>query len=478
MGKGKAPVDGIVPVIMCGGAGTRLWPVSRESMPKQFVRLVGERSTFQQVLGRVSNRELFAPPLVITNSDFRFVVAEQIRACGAEAEIVLEPQRRDSGPAICVAAEVVARRNPHGMLLVVAADHVISRAEAFIAACRAACPIARAGRIVTFGVPPSYPATSYGYIRPGAGLNGSGGREVAAFVEKPDRETAEHYLAEGYLWNSGNFLFRADVILGEIERLEPEIGHAARAAVEGATRDLDFLRLASEPFSRAPQKSIDYAVMEHTSLAAVLPLDCGWSDVGSWNAVWDVESRDQNGNVSAGPVELMGTRNSLVHAEDGLLTAVIGCDNLIVVAMSDAVLVVPRSEAERVKALVEQLKTSNRPEAVAHRRTYRPWGYYQAMDVGQRYQVKRIVVKPGGKLSLQKHYHRAEHWVVVRGTAEATVGADVKVVHENESVYVPIGAVHRLHNPGKIPLELIEVQVGSYLGEDDIVRIEDVYRRE
>jgi mannose-1-phosphate guanylyltransferase / mannose-6-phosphate isomerase len=391
---------------------------------------------------------------------------------------VLEPQRRDSGPAIAVAAEVVARRNPEAMLLVVAADHVISRADAFVAACRTARPIAQAGRIVTFGVPPSYPATSYGYIRPGAGLDGSGGRAVAAFVEKPDRRMAEHYLAEGYLWNSGNFLFRADVMLAEIDRLEPEIGQAARAAVEAATRDLDFVRLAGDAFSRAPQKSIDYAVMEHTGRAAVLSLDCGWSDVGSWSAVWDVGTRDENGNMSSGPVELMATRSSLVHAEDGLLTAVIGCDDLIVIAMSDAVLVVPRSEAERVKALVEQLKTRNRPEAIAHRRTYRPWGFYQAVDLGERYQVKRIVVKPGGKLSMQKHFHRAEHWVVVRGTAEVTLGKETKMVHENESIYVPIGNVHRLQNPGKIALELIEVQVGSYLGEDDIVRIEDVYHRE
>jgi mannose-1-phosphate guanylyltransferase/mannose-6-phosphate isomerase len=470
----------IVPVIMCGGAGTRLWPVSRESMPKQFVSLVGERTTFQQVLERLGDHQLFAPPLVVTGSDFRFVVAEQARACGAEIEIVLEPIRRDSGPAIAVASEIVARRRPADLVLVVAADHVIGRPEAFVAACRAACEIAQAGRIVTFGIPPTEPATSYGYIRPGAPLTSSAevGRAVLAFVEKPDAETAARYVAEGYYWNSGNFLFRADVMLSEIGRFEPEIAQTARAAVEGATHDLDFLRLAEEPFSRAPRKSIDYAVMERTTLAAVLPLDCAWSDVGSWNAVWDIQAHDRDGNVSAGPVELLGTRGSLVHAEEGLLTAVVGCEDLIVVATSDAVLVVPRREAEQVKPLVEQLKTRNRPQAVMHRRTYRPWGYYQGIDLGERYQVKRIVVKPGAKLSLQKHFHRAEHWVVVRGTAEVTVGDEIRVVHENESIYVPIGHRHRLANPGRIPLELIEVQVGSYLGEDDIVRIEDVYHRE
>jgi mannose-1-phosphate guanylyltransferase/mannose-6-phosphate isomerase len=470
----------IVPVIMCGGAGTRLWPVSREAMPKQFVPLVGERSTFQQVLARVGDRTLFAPPLVVTSADFRFVVAEQARACGAEIEIVLEPVRRDSGPAIAVASEIVASRCPTGLMLVVAADHVIGRPDAFMAACLAAREVAQRGRIVTFGVPPTEPATSYGYIRPGAPLNGSaeGGRAVLAFVEKPDASTAARYVADGYFWNSGNFLFRADVMLAEIGRLEPGMAEAARAAVEGASRDLDFLRLAEEPFSRAPKKSIDYAVMEHTTLAAVLPLDCAWSDIGSWSAVWEAQPRDSDGNVTTGPVELLGTRGSLVHTEEGLLTAVVGCTDLIVVATPDAVLVVPRDDAEQVKPLVEQLKGRNRSEAVAHRRTYRPWGYYQGIDVGERYLVKRIVVKPGAKLSLQKHFHRAEHWIVVRGTAEVAVGDETRMVHENESIYVPIGRPHRLANPGRIPLELIEVQVGSYLGEDDIVRIEDVYRRE
>jgi mannose-1-phosphate guanylyltransferase/mannose-6-phosphate isomerase len=470
----------IVPVIMCGGAGTRLWPVSRESMPKQFAPLVGERSTFQQVLRRFRDPELFASPLVITGSDFRFIVAEQARACEAAIEIILEPVRRDSGPAIAVACEIIARRRTADLVLVVAADHVIGRPEAFTAACRTARHVAETGRIVTFGVPPTRSATSYGYIQPGATLDGSPdcGRTVLAFVEKPDAAMAASYVANGYYWNSGNFLFRVDVMLSEIRQFEPEMVQAARAAVEGATRDLDFLRLAEEAFARAPKKSIDYAVMERTALAAMVPLDCAWSDIGSWNAVWDVEVHDCDGNVSTGPVELLGTRGSLVRAEEGLLTAVVGCEDLIVVATSDAVLVVPRDQAEQVKPLVEQLKTRNRPEAIAHRRTYRPWGYYQGIDLGKRYQVKRLVVQPGGRLSLQKHFHRAEHWVVVRGTAEVTLGNEVRMVHENESIYVPIGHPHRLVNPGRIPLELIEVQVGSYLGEDDIVRIEDMYRRD
>lgn len=467
----------ITPVIMCGGAGTRLWPVSRESLPKQFVTLIGACSTFQQVLERVNDPALFGRPIVITHSDFRFVVAEQIRAGGIDAEIVLEPVRRDSGPAVAVAAELVRRRDPNACALVLAADHVVTDPHGFRAACRRALAAAAAGRIVTFGIKPNAAATSYGYIRPGAKLNGGAARAVAAFVEKPDAATAVRYLDEGYLWNSGNFMFRPDVMLDEISRFEPAMAQAAAAAVEGVTRDLDFLRLPEPAFSQAPKKSIDYAVMERTGLAAVLPADFGWSDIGSWDAVWALKDKDTHGNVAEGPVELIDTRGSLVRSDAGLLTTVVGCDDIIVVTTSDAVLVIARSAAERVKGLVDTLKTRNRREAVEHRRIFRPWGYYQGIDEGERYQVKRIVVKPGGKLSLQKHFHRAEHWVVVKGTAEVTVGDDTVIVHENESTYIPIGSVHRLCNPGKIPLELVEVQVGSYLGEDDIVRLEDVYRR-
>ena len=468
----------LIPVVMCGGAGTRLWPVSRESMPKQFVPLIDERSTFQQVLGRIADVELFERPIIITNSDFRFIVAEQLRECDIEADIVLEPMRRDSAMAVAVAAALAHERDPKAAVLILAADHVVRNVDAFKSACREAAIAAADGLIVTFGINPTFPATHYGYIRPGAKVNGGAALAVEAFVEKPDAATAGGYVAESYLWNSGNFAFRADVMLDEIARYEPEIAAAAKLAVEGMTRDLDFLRLPAEPFGRAPKKSIDYAVMERTERAAVVPVDLGWSDVGSWSAVWDVMSHDADGNASTGSAVFYESRNSLVHSDDAILTAVVGLEDIIVVTTPDAVLVTSRDKAEQVKGLVEQLKAQNRREADQHLRIYRPWGYYQGIDLGSRYQVKRIVVKPNAKLSLQKHFHRAEHWVVVRGTAEIAVGTDIRTVHENESAYIPIGSVHRLANPGKIPLELIEVQVGSYLGEDDIVRLGDEYGRD
>ena len=468
----------LIPVVMCGGAGTRLWPVSRESMPKQFVPLVDERSTFQQVLGRIADVQLFERPIIITNSDFRFIVAEQLRECDIEADIVLEPMRRDSAMAVAVAAALARERNPEAVVLILAADHVVRDVEAFKSACREAATAAAEGLIVTFGINPTFPATHYGYIRPGSKVNGGAALAVEAFVEKPDAETAGGYVAENYLWNSGNFAFRADIMLEEIARYEPDIAAAAKLAVEGMARDLDFLRLPAEPFARAPKKSIDYAVMERTDRAAVVPVDLGWSDVGSWSAVWDVMSHDAEGNASTGSVVFHDSRNSLVRSDDAILTAVVGLEDIIVVATPDAVLVTSRDKAEQVKGLVEQLKAQNRREADQHLRIYRPWGYYQGIDLGSRYQVKRIVVKPNAKLSLQKHFHRAEHWVVVRGTAEIAVGSEVRTIHENESAYIPIGSVHRLANPGKIPLELIEVQVGSYLGEDDIVRLGDEYGRD
>ena len=467
----------IVPVIMCGGAGTRLWPVSRESMPKQFVPLVGKNSTFQQVLARIDDADLFDRPIVITNTDFRFIVAEQLRECSIEADIVLEPARRDSGPAVAVAALLGAKRDPDALVLVLAADHVIRKPDEFRAACRQAASAATQGQIVTFGITPTHPATNYGYIRPGAPLDGSAVRAVEAFVEKPDAATAAGYVAEHYLWNSGNFLFHAATMLAEIERFEPEMAQTAKEAVAGLERDLDFLRLAAEPFGRAPKKSIDYAVMERTRRAAVVPADLGWSDVGSWSAVWEVLDRDRDGNALEGPVVVMDTHNSLVRSDESVLTTVVGLDNVVVVTTADAVLVASRDKSEGVKALVEQLKSQDHRAAIEHRRIYRPWGYYQDVDLAERYRVKRIVVKPGSKLSLQKHFHRSEHWVVVKGTAEVTVGTDVRSVHENESIYIPLESVHRLANPGRIPLELIEVQVGSYLGEDDIVRLDDVYGR-
>lgn len=467
----------LVPVIMCGGAGTRLWPISRESMPKQFVPLLGESSTFCNMLQLVSATDLFARPIVFTHQEFRFIVAEQLRLSDMEADVVLEPVRRDSGPPVAVAAALAAARDPHALVLVLSADQVIRKPEQFLDHCREAARAASEGRIVTFGIKPTYPATNYGYIQPGAPLNGAGARAVSAFVEKPDAATAARYIADDYLWNSGNFLFRADIMMDEISRHEPAMAVAAKAAVSGIERDLDFLRLPTEPFARAPKVSIDYAVMERTQAAAVVPADIGWLDLGSWSAVWDALEHDKNGNALKGPVVTLDSRNVLVRSDASVLTTVVGLDNIIVVSTDDAVLVAARDKAESVKGLVEELRVQNRREAAEHRRMYRPWGYYQSIDVGNRYQVKRIVVKPGAMLSLQKHFHRAEHWVVVCGTAEVSLDSEKRIVHENESIYVPIGGVHRLANPGKIPLELIEVQVGSYLGEDDIVRLEDVYAR-
>src|SRR4029077_13563652 len=465
----------LIPVIMCGGAGTRLWPVSRESMPKQFVPLVEERSTFQQVLGRVRDATLFDRPIVITNSDFRFIVAEQMRECAVEGDIVLEPTRRDSAMAVAGAAVRAAARDPAAIAIVLAADHVVRDPDAFARACREATAAAANGRIVTFGIRPTFPATNYGYIRPGAKLDGGSAFAVDAFVEKPDAATAGRYIAEHYLWNSGNFLFRADVMLGEIARFEPDIAAAAKAAVGGLTKDLDFLRLPAEAFAQAPKKSIDYAVMERTERAAVVPVDCGWSDVGSWGSVWDALGHDADGN--AGSAVFLDSRNSLAHSDAAILTAVVGVDNLVVVATPDAVLVTSRDKAEQVKDLVERLKAQSHEQAVMHLRVHRPWGYYQGVDAGARYRVKRIVVNPNAMLSLQKHFRRSEHWVVVRGVAKVTIGSDIRTIAENESIYIPIGSVHRLANPGTTPLELIEVQVGDYLGEDDIVRLTDQYGR-
>jgi mannose-1-phosphate guanylyltransferase/mannose-6-phosphate isomerase len=467
----------MIPVIICGGAGTRLWPVSRESMPKQFVPLLDERSTFQQILGRIADRAMFERPIIITHSDFRFVVAEQMRECSVDGDIVLEPMRRDSAMAVAVASVLAAARDPDSTVLILTADHVVRDQGAFASACGEAAAAAAEHYIVTFGISPTFPATSYGYIRPGAKLNGGAALAAERFVEKPDAAKASCYLTDSYLWNSGNFAFRADVMLHEIACYEPDIAAAAEAAVGGMARDLDFLRLPAEAFARAPKKSIDYAVMERTDRAAVVPLDCGWSDVGSWSAVWDILDHDADGNAADGPVVFRDSRNSLVHSDDAILTAVVGLDDVIVVATADAVLVTSRDKAEEVKGLVEQLKANNRHQAVEHLRVYRPWGYYQGIDTGSRYQVKRIVVKPNAALSLQKHFHRSEHWVVVRGTAEVTIGTEIHIVHENESTYIPIGSIHRLANPGKIALELIEVQAGSYLGEDDIVRLSDEYGR-
>ena len=466
----------IQPVIMCGGSGTRVWPESRETLPKQFIPLVGERSTFQTTMQMLAD-PAFETPIIISNKDYRFLLADQLREIGAEEEIVLEPTRRDSGPAVAVAAGLAARRAPDTVVVVLAADHVVRDRPGLVQLCKKAGDAAAEGYIVTLGIKPDNPATGYGYLRPGAPIAaGSEVLKLEAFVEKPDRETAQKYIDAGYYWNSGNFIFRADVMQSEIAQFEPAMAEAAEAAIEGAQKDLGFLVLDGEAFERAPKKSIDYAVMEKTDKAALIPADIGWSDVGTWRAVWELSERDEAGNSVRGNAVVMDAHNVHVRSEE-ILTTVVGVNDVIVVTTQDAVLVLSHEHGDQVKQLVDQLKTENRREAGEHKRIFRPWGYYQSIDGGQRYQVKRIVVKPGERLSLQKHFHRAEHWIVVRGTAEVGRDEEVHLVHENESIYLPIGCKHRLTNPGKIDLELIEVQTGSYLGEDDIVRFQDVYNR-
>ena len=469
----------ILPVILCGGSGTRLWPMSRESMPKQFARLVdAAESTFQATARRVSDLATFARPAVIASAESRFIVAEQLAQAGMSADIILEPEGRDSAAAVAVAALHAASADPETVVLIMAADHVIGDVPAFAAAVRTAAAGARAGYTMTLGIEPTRPATDYGYIRRGAPLpDAEGAFAVARFVEKPDAAGAAGLIAEGALWNAGYFLFRADLMLAEFEAHAPAVLSAARAALAGARVDLDFVRLDAAAFAAAPRISIDYAVMERTARAGVLPVAFPWSDVGTWDAVWQVLDHDDRGNALRGRVEVLGTTNSLVHSEGEGLTTVVGLDGVVVVATPDAVLVASKAESGRVKDLVGVLRSRAHPEADAHRRMYRPWGWYQRVDLGERFQVKRIMVTPGGRLSLQKHHHRAEHWVVVKGTAEVTLGERLILVHENEAVYLPIGSLHRLANPGKIPLELIEVQVGSYTGEDDIIRVEDVYGR-
>ncbi|MGQ0681322.1 mannose-1-phosphate guanylyltransferase/mannose-6-phosphate isomerase [Bradyrhizobium sp.] len=469
-------MDGrIVPLIMCGGAGTRLWPASREVHPKQFLRLFGKHSTFQDTLLRVSDRTLFERPIVITNAAYRFMVLEQLAEIALEADVLLEPVRRDSGPAIAAGAAFAQSRDEGAIMLALAADHVVRDAAAFVAACRQGLAAAADGRIVTFGVQPERAATEYGYISPGAAISGDV-RAVAKFVEKPDPATAAAHIEAGYLWNSGNFMFRAGVLLDEYRKVDAQSVDAIADSVGKAGRDLGFVTLDPEAFGSAKAISIDYAVMEKTSLAAVVPVACGWSDVGSWHAVWELSAKDAQGNAAQGAAVFEDSRNCNVST-DRALVALEGVDDLVVVATQDAVLVSRQKDANGLKRLVARLKAVAPEVTESHIRVHRPWGSYQSVDNGDRHQVKRIVVKPGGRLSLQKHHHRAEHWIVVRGTAQVTVNELVKTVHENESIYIPIGAVHRLENPGKIQLELIEVQTGSYFGEDDIIRIEDDYRR-
>jgi mannose-1-phosphate guanylyltransferase/mannose-6-phosphate isomerase len=469
-------MDGrIIPLIMCGGAGTRLWPASREVRPKQFLPLFGKRSTFQETLLRVSDAALFDRPVVITNAAYRFMVLEQLAEISLEADILLEPVRRDSGPAIATGAAFAQLRGGDAVVLALAADHVVRDNAGFLAACREGLAAAKAGNIVTFGVKPERAATEYGYIKPGKAIVGEV-RAVEKFVEKPDPATASEYVKSGYLWNSGNFMFRANVLLDEYRKVDAGSVTDVGEAVAKAGRDLGFVTLDPASFGKARAISIDYAVMEKTSHAAVVPVSCGWSDVGSWHAVWELSDKDAEGNAAQGVAVFEDSRNCNVST-DRALVALEGVEDLVVVATQDAVLVSRQKDANGLKRLVAKLKSVAPQVTEDHIRVHRPWGSYQSVDNGDRHQVKRIIVKPGGRLSLQKHHHRAEHWIVVRGTAQVTVNELVKTVHENESIYIPIGAVHRLENPGKIQLELIEVQTGSYFGEDDIIRIEDDYRR-
>ncbi len=465
------------PVLLSGGSGTRLWPLSREAYPKQFLPLVGDDTLLQATWRRVAPQSS-ASPLVVANEEHRFLVAEQLRVIGApQARIVLEPVGRNTAPAIAAAALVASADGSDPLLLVLPSDHVVRDPDAFRAAVRAAMPAAEAGALVTFGIVPQAPETGFGYIQAEAGQASSDGvRKVLRFVEKPDAATAQGYLdAGGYFWNSGMFLFRASRFLDELGRHRPDILAAARAACAHVDPDGEFLRLDREAFAASPSESIDYAVMENTDAAMVLPVDIGWNDVGSWSALWEVSEQDGDGNAHHGDVIAVDSRNSYAYARR--LVALVGVDDLVVVETDDAVLVAAKDKVQEVKQVVARLKAEQRSQAVLHREVQRPWGSYDSIDVGDGFQVKRIKVKPGAALSLQSHARRAEHWIVVRGTARVTRNLDLFELHANQSTYIPIGAKHRLENPGSDVLELIEVQSGDYLGEDDIVRYEDVYGR-
>ena len=464
----------MIPVILSGGSGTRLWPLSREAFPKQFLRLAGAGSMLQETWSRAAPLAT-AAPIVVAGEEHRFMVAEQLREAGCrDARILLEPAARNTAPAIAAAALEASRDGLDPLLLVLPSDHVIADGEGFRKAVAAAQSAADAGKLVTFGIVPAGPETGYGYIK---AASGEGVRAVERFVEKPDPQTAAAYVASGdYFWNSGMFLFRASAFLAELERHQPAMLAACRDALAKARRDEDFVRLDKAAFCASPSDSIDYAVMEKTADAAVLPIDAGWNDVGSWAALWQVAQQDGAGNAHHGDVLAQDCRNTLAWG-DGRLVALLGLDDVVVVDTADAVLVAHRDKVQDIKGIVSSLKRAGRPEPTWHRKVYRPWGSYDSIDMGGRFQVKRITVKPGAALSLQMHHHRAEHWIVVSGTGKVTRGDDTILLAENQSTYIPLGVKHRLENPGRVPLELIEVQSGSYLGEDDIVRFEDVYGR-
>jgi mannose-1-phosphate guanylyltransferase len=465
----------LTPVIMAGGAGTRLWPLSRRMLPKQFLPLSGDRSMLQQTLLRLGELER-SPATVVCNTEHRFLVAEQLLELNEmDGSIILEPVGRNTAPAIAVAALHALRQDDDPLLLVLAADHVIADAAAFHSAIEKAEALVRNDHLVTFGIVPHSPETGYGYIQRGDAVDD--GFAVSRFVEKPDQATAESYLSGGdYYWNSGMFLFRAKRYLEELERYRPDILAACRTAEGKGRKDLDFFRLDDLSFSSCPAESIDYAVMEKTERTVVVPLDAGWNDIGSWSALWEIDQKDQKNNAMKGDVMLFDTTDSLVHAESRLVTTV-GVDNLVVIETKDVVLVADKDRAQNVKEIVDNLRANGRLEDQFHRVVYRPWGCFDSIEEGDRFKVKRITVKPGARLSLQMHHHRAEHWIVVSGTAKVTKGENTLMLSENESTYIDVGETHALENPGVIPLEIIEVQTGSYLGEDDIVRFDDSYGR-
>ncbi|WP_444891412.1 mannose-1-phosphate guanylyltransferase/mannose-6-phosphate isomerase [Microbulbifer sp. DLAB2-AA] len=467
----------MIPVILCGGTGSRLWPLSRETYPKQFLPLTGEETMLQATARRLEGVAQLQAPILVCNEEHRFAAAEQLREIGHAAQsILLEPCARNTAPAIALAALAALESGEDPLLLILPADHAVADVAAFQEALKPARALAEQGHLVTFGIVPTRAETGYGYIRRGEGLS-AGAWAVAEFVEKPDAETAESYLADGgYCWNSGMFLFRASRYLEELGQHREDILGACRTAYEQAARDLDFTRVDREAFAACADESVDYAVMEPTESAAVVPMDAGWSDVGSWLGLWELAERDDDDNLLQGDVLQEDSSGCLVRAESRLVS-LLGVEDLVVVDTDDALLIADKQRVQEVKKLVGSLKRSGRSEAQRHRKVYRPWGYYDSIDAGPRFQVKRIVVKPGQQLSLQMHHHRAEHWIVVRGTARVTRGDEELLVTENQSTYIPLGVTHRLENPGTIPLELIEVQSGSYLGEDDIVRFDDDYGR-
>ena len=463
----------INPVILSGGSGTRLWPLSREQYPKQLLSLMGGLTLLQQTVSRLDGMQHVADPLLVCNEEHRFLIAEQLRALDKKpADIILEPAGRNTAPALTLAALALQKDAPDGaLMLVMPADHVIQDVGKFHSAVKAGAALAEKGRLVTFGIVPTCPETAYGYIKQGKD------HEVAAFEEKPDAKTAGHYVQSGeYLWNSGMFMMLTSAWLDELKRFHPAMLEACKAAYEQGRRDGEFYRVNAQAFTSCQSNSIDYAVMEETDHAAVVSLNAGWTDIGAWSSLWEASARDGQGNVVQGDVYAHETRNTLLISQHRFLAAV-GLDDIIVVETPDAVLVAHKDHAQNVKEVVNRLKSEKRSEYQMHRRVYRPWGYYEGIDAGQRFQVKRLMVKPAASLSLQMHHHRAEHWIVVKGTARVTKGEEVFMLTENESTYIPLGTTHRLENPGNIPLEIIEVQSGSYLGEDDIVRFEDIYNR-